>query len=180
MIDSLETRKGVVTLRPAQLEDASAYKALRLRALREEPTAYSSDYEESRARPERTWTDNLRMDQPTLLAVTLFALHEQELIGMATVLLPKSIKLRHAASLVGVYVDLEWRGYHIANALIENCEEWARLRKASLIKLQVTSNNLPAIGLYARRGYQDYGLEPQGIRVEGVDYDQRLMAKILS
>jgi len=76
-----------------------------------------------------------------------------------------------------MYVQPDWRGFHIAEELVKACMDWARSQEAKIVKLGVTATNTAAIRCYARCGFQVYGIEPQALYYDGVFYDELLMAR---
>ena len=83
------------------------------------------------------------------------------------------------ALMCGVYVRPEWRGLHLAGALIETCADWARERDVVILKLGVMTNNESAIHCYKRCGFTVYGTEPGALFHEGQYYDEFLMYRSL-
>jgi len=174
---AITTPFGTVTIRPGTEEDASAYRELRLEALRNHPEAFSSDYETNLAKPMRYWTERLRLNDPDNGVMLHFAVHNGLLIGMCGITHTSSPKSKHSAYIVSMYVRPDWRGLRIAEDLITTCLDWGRMQGIKIVKLGVTTTNTPAIRCYARCGFQVYGTEPQAICLDGVFYDELLMAR---
>ncbi|NLF03164.1 MAG: GNAT family N-acetyltransferase [Anaerolineales bacterium] len=171
---SLPTPRGAVTIRPATEADAPTYRDLRLEALHDCPEAFSSDYETYVAKPLSYWADRLKADQTVKL---YFAAHEGQLVGMCGIAGADSPKTRHSAYIVSVYVRPDWRGLHIAEALIDACLGWGRAHGITIVKLGVAVTNIAAIRCYARSGFHVYGIEPQALYHDSVFYDELLMAR---
>ncbi len=173
----IQSARGTILIRPARLDDMAAYRELRLRALQQHPLAFCSAYEVSAAYPDSTWLGRLQAlgEQGQMF----FATHDERLIGMSGVFRGDSPKTAHSATVVSVYVEPAWRGLHIAEGMIESCAAWARAHGVSVLKLGVSTDNLPAIRCYERCGFRVYGLEPQAIRAGGTTVDEWLMARHL-
>lgn len=177
METQITTPKGPITLRPGREADAPAYRALRLEALRNYPTAFGADYATNEAHPPSYWVERLRaLGSQNMF---YFATHNEALIGMCGIYRDNSPKTRHSATIISVYVQPEWRGLQIAEGLIERCCEWVRDQGVTIVKLAVVSTNLAAIRCYTRCGFRTYGTDPQAICYEGVMYDELLMARVL-
>ena len=97
------------------------------------------------------------------------------LAGMAALGFDMRIKRRHAAHLWGVFVRPEARGTGLARALVAAAVQEARTRVDHL-RLAVDAANATAIGLYRSLGFVEYGLEPAGLRRDGIETDDLLMA----
>src|SRR5262249_29523872 len=126
MISTIETPRGPITIRPTRDEDVTAYRELRLQALRTHPEAFGATYEEGLAQPIERWQQNVRDGAGTDLGISYVAEAGGALIGMTGIYRHKSAKMGHRATIWGVYVRPDWRGAGIADALIGACVSWAR------------------------------------------------------
>jgi GNAT superfamily N-acetyltransferase len=157
------------TLNP---DDASLYLELRLRALREHPEAFATSYEEERESP---LADVARRLAPGSEQVTLGAFDQDRLVGIATLVRPAKIKLRHRATLAAMYVVPEVRSRSLGRALLDCALEVARGWGVSDVALAVTVGNRAARQLYARAGFVSYAIEPRSLCVEGRFHDVEWM-----
>lgn len=173
----LTTARGSVTIRPAQMEDAPGYRDLRLEMLRLDPVAFSADLASAESQPSSYWGERLRGLGSS--GMIYFAAHDDNLIGMCAVIRRNMPKTRHSADIFSVYVQSEWRGMKIAQALINQAVEWARAQNITILKLAVVNINQPAIRCYERCGFSVYGTEPQAVLYDGRMYDDLLMARVL-
>jgi RimJ/RimL family protein N-acetyltransferase len=171
----LQTRQGLVSIRPTREEDAANYRELRLEALRTHPTAFGADYAEDLLRPAEQWQQNVRDGAGGEQGILYVAESSDALIGMTGVYRRDRAKMRHHATIWGVYVRPEWRGAHIADTLIEACVAWSREQQLRVLKLSVVTSNAAAIQCYVRCGFSVYGLEPEAIYHDSVYYDELLM-----
>jgi RimJ/RimL family protein N-acetyltransferase len=176
-ITTIHTSKGDVLIRPTRIDDAPAYRALRLIGLRAHPEAFGADYETSAARPIAYWQERMQSGAGGEQGITYVAFAADELIGMTALVRNDLAKTRHAGSIFGVYTRADWRGTGVADALIEACVAYADTLGLRLVKLGVVTSNASAIRLYARCGFQVYGVEPEALYVDGIYYDELLMAR---
>ena len=176
MIKSIETPRGEIIIRDASLADVEQYRALRLFALKDSPTAFSADYAVNAKQPMSYWKNKLKPEEHGIIFV---AENENQLIGMTGIRKGDSSKTKHSAGIWGVFVRPEWRGLHIAEGLIEICCEWAKLREVQIVKLAVVSTNESAVRLYERNGFNVYGTEPNALQVKGRYYDELYMSRSL-
>jgi GNAT superfamily N-acetyltransferase len=161
----------IVRLKP---EDAIAYRAVRLEALRLHPSAFVGSFEEETARPlldtvhalERYMMFGAKTDAGMLLA-----------IGGAFVIPPTNV--RHKAMLFGMYVRPMTRNAGIGGALLDRIIEEASTVAEKLLATIAASNEGARL-LYLSRGFEEYGYERHALKV-GEDYiDERLMARFLT
>jgi RimJ/RimL family protein N-acetyltransferase len=175
----LSSSKGKLLIRPALPADAASLRALRLEALANHPEVFSADYALSAAESIDAWAERIAAYSREELGVICLASTENELIGMLGLVRGHWPKTRHSASIWGVYVKAGWRGLHVAEALVDECLDWARVHDLTVVKLAVITTNTSAIRCYARCGFSVYGIEPQAISYNGIFYDELLMSRPL-
>lgn len=172
----LTTTRGIIHIRPAHERDAPNYRKLRLDALRNHPEAFSSDYNKNETFPSSYWEKRLQtIGEKEMI---YFAAHNQSLIGMCGLYQGESPKTQHTGILWGVYVRSDWRGYHIAQEMVNSCLLWGRTKGIFVVTLAVITTNTSAIHFYHRCGFKVYGIQPQAIFCNDVMYDELLMVKI--
>lgn len=152
------------------------FRQLRLKALHDHPEAFSADYQAHLEGSDAFWKRYLDNDENASLYL---AFHGSDLIGMTSVRLGSSPKIRHNAEILGVYLLPEWRGMGIASALINACCDWAKSSGAVVARLGVTAVDEPAIRCYKRCGFVITGRVPRGIRINGVYLDGLNMSRDL-
>lgn len=173
MNPSLQTPRGEIQISEATPLDAIQFRELRLYALQDSPTAFSADYQKNLSHSAQYWEDLLKThpDESTIF----LAAHENSLIGATGIVRGGTPKTRHSATIWGVYVRPEWRGLHIAEALIASCLTWARDRKIMAARLGVSATNTSAIRCYERCGFTVTGTEPRVLYYEGQYHDFYMM-----
>lgn len=164
----------MVTIRPAQLEDATNFSELRMEALRDNPTAFGSSYE-ARENCTLDWALRVLAGDPQQER-SFVAEHDGILLGMASIRRAHGRKTRHSATIAGMYVKPEWREMGIVDALLGVCFEWARSNDVIILKLAVVTVNRPALRAYERAGFRHYGTDPMVILHKGIYYDEYLLA----
>lgn len=157
------------TLNP---EDASEYRELRLRALREHPEAFATSYDEELERSLAEAAGRLTAGPEQL---TLGAFDHDRLVGMATLIRPAKAKLRHRATLAAMYVAPEAREQQLGRALLERAIAAAVEWGVSDVDLSVTVGNHAARKLYASAGFVSYGVQPRSLYVQGRYHDVEWM-----
>ena len=154
--------------------DAPAFQTLRLAALGDAPTAFSSSYEDECDTPLATIESNLAQRN-------LFGAFDGDvLIGMVGVGRESTPKLRHKGYVRAMYVSGEHRGKGAGKKLLEYALRFAAsLDGVCQLSLVVTAGNAPAIALYESMGFTIYGTEPCALFADGVFHDNVLMACLL-
>jgi ribosomal protein S18 acetylase RimI-like enzyme len=154
--------------------DAEAFQAVRLQALREDPIAFASSYEEERDLPLATIAERLvATDDRAIVG----AFDGPLLVGLAAWHREEMRKLHHKGFVWGVFVKESHRGHGLARRLLEAVIALAR-RADGILLLNLTAyaDNQRAIALYESLGFVIYGREPAAICVDGLLHDDVHMA----
>ena len=149
-------------------EEWEKYKEIRLEALKTDPIAFGSSYEEEINRPESHWRNR------TVGAV--FAFFGDKIVGLMSYKDEDRLKTKHKSGIYSVYVKPEYRGKKVGKKLLE---ETLRLIKENkeIIKVNITVNPLqtPAVKLYESFGFKAAGTLSKELLVNGTYYDELLM-----
>jgi ribosomal protein S18 acetylase RimI-like enzyme len=149
--------------------DAPRYRALRLRALREDPAAYLTSAAEYEL---RTLEDVAARLCPTPDHFTLGAFVNGELKAVATLVRADSPKQRHRAEVFAVYVAPETRGLRLGQALMDELIRQARaIPGLDVLNLSVTETQTAARRLYESLGFTVWGTERGALRENGALLD---------
>ena len=160
----------VLTIRRIGADDVEAFRRIRLEALREEPSAYASSYEDSVVLTDEDWRN--RMREPVFVAF-----RADEPVGLAGLVRQRSSKMAHRANIVMVYVRKSQRGTGVADGLIDAVIEEARAMGIVQLELAVTAENLSAARFYRRKGFAEIGRVPGALMHEGRELDDLMMAR---
>jgi len=148
------------------------YKDLRLGALKKDPTAFGSSYEEELKLSESEWKKRIKN--------TLFALDGNKAVGMIVYVLNKKQKIRHIANIFGVYVKKEYRSQGIGKKLIESALSQIRKNRNTIkIDLTVNPKQKEAVKLYKKYGFRIVGVLKKDLFVNKKFYDELVMEKFL-
>lgn len=163
-------------LRRLTTEDAAAWRALRLRAVTEEPLSFLVTVEEEarvpleevRARFRERWSG------PDEAVFGVFV--DSVLVGNAGIYRDHWQKARHKAWLWGMYVAPEARGQgwgrRLVEAILAHAERMPGIRQVLLI---VVADNAGARELYRRCGFVTYAREPHSMMIGDRLYDEEAM-----
>jgi len=146
--------------------DAAAWRALRLRGLREHPEAFTSSHEEDAAHPPEVAAARLASPRVTFWGAFLHG----TLAGIVGLERETRAKNRHKATVVGLFVAPEAAGHGLGHALLQALLAQARAEGLQLLVLTVTEGNDTAVRLYRRCGFRAFGTEPRAILVDGRAY----------
>lgn len=140
----------VVTL---NFSDWQQYRDLRLRALKEEPHAYGSTYDDNAGRPDEFWMERLKEAALEKTQWLVFAKLNNKLVGMAGAFAEKEIDNAH---IIAVYVAPEARGKGISKLLMKDLITKIK-RNISVKKITVDVNpeQLAAYNLYKNSGFAE-------------------------
>ena len=164
-------------IRTVREEDAERLRELRLEALRTCPTAFGADAAEEEARPTQWWQDLARRGTGEANDVIFIAVDSDgRFVGMTGVHGTSKRKEAHRGYVWGVYVRPAARGRRLCDRLLGAAIDWSRGKGLRVLTLGVAVGNEPARRCYNRAGFTVYGRDPMVLHVDGVFYDEWLMA----
>jgi GNAT superfamily N-acetyltransferase len=138
-----------LTITRTTIGDADDLREIRLLALRDEPDAYGSTYEESRRYPRSQWVQ-MATEWNYYLARS-----NADVVGMASGgLFPPFPAARW---LYGMFVRAEYRGTGVALELVRAVATWTRAADVSTLGLHVTTTVTRAAGFYTKIGFEPVG-----------------------
>jgi RimJ/RimL family protein N-acetyltransferase len=108
----------------------------------------------------------------------LVALDGDRVVGWCDVVPKDWPSTRHCGSL-GMGLLPDWRGRGVGRRLIERTLEAARTFPLARVELAVRADNGGAMALYRRVGFEEEGRRRRAVRVDGVYYDDVVMAVLL-
>jgi ribosomal protein S18 acetylase RimI-like enzyme len=150
--------------------------ALRLEALKTNPEAFSSSYEEEITNPTNKYIERLQSNT----SFTFGAFENESLIGMVGLVRETYAKLKHKASIVGMFVRPEKRGSGVGRALLEAALQKARtLDGIEQVNLGVVSTNDSAKRLYSSIGFEVFGTENKALKIAETYYNEDFMVLFL-
>lgn len=158
----------IVQLSP---EDWLAYKNLRLRALKEEPAAFSTPYEEMVVKEDDYWKKRLADASKGENSWLLFAKRNTDLVGMISA----NTSDQGNTQIHAVFVVAEARGLGIGSLLMEGILKVLSAKKEiAKIYLDVNSQQPAAVGLYQKYGFSIVD-EFDDLLVDGSTYKNYVM-----
>jgi RimJ/RimL family protein N-acetyltransferase len=163
-----------ITVRRLRPSDSVEYRRLRLRGLRESASAFGSTYAEESKFPRKIFVAWL---QPTDDKWIFGAFENQRLVGVVTLIREDKIKVKHKASIYGMYVAAKLRRKGVGHQLVDTVLQAARrLRGLKQVRLAVVEGNDPALHLYEAFGFKVYGREVNALLFKGKYYAELLLA----
>jgi len=160
-------------LRRLNPADWAAFRDVRLDMLSRSPEAFGSSYDD--------WARKSGAE----IRAWLFQLHALAVIEgdriQATVAFARQQRsqTRHRADIVSVYARPEVRGQGHVTALLERLASDAAEVGIKQLELHVAAENDPAISLYRRLGFTEFGRIPRAVCRGGLYTDDLLMLKRL-
>lgn len=159
-----------VDIRPAVLEDIPYLSAFLNdpTVLQWYPMTDAREVEDS----VRIWTGYIRLQAALTLCL------DETPIGMANLYISPFQKLAHQ-TLFSILINERYRGQGFGTLLMERLIKFAKEEhKIELLHLEVYDGN-PAIGLYKKTGFIEYGRHPHFIKLENGYVDKVLMQREL-
>jgi len=137
------------------------YRALRLRALADSPSAFSTTLAEAQARDDSAWSRQVARGAESSAEIALVAESEARWVGLAWCGI--DAEDRHRAWLAQMWVDPSFRSVGTGRQLLDAAIRWAAQLDARVMVLSVTCDNTAATRLYASAGFRPVGA-PEPLR----------------
>jgi ribosomal protein S18 acetylase RimI-like enzyme len=148
----------MISLLPITVKNALTFKAVRLRALQDTPSAFGSTYAREIQLTDADWIERAHKWNGERGAGFL-AMDNEIVCGMVGSFLNEYEANR--AHLISVWTAGTHRKQGIGRLLVSAVSDWARGREARTLLLMVTCNNASAILFYERLGFTRTGrMEP--------------------
>ena len=150
----------MLSVRPIAANDWRAYRAIRLRALQDSPSAFGSSWAQETTWGDEVWSTRAQASASGEAGRGFFAIdheadHHQAICGLVwSMLAPTDPTTAHIYSM---WVDPNTRGRGAGKALLTQCIDWARQAGARQVRLSVTAGNSPALRLYQALGFAPLG-----------------------
>ena len=145
---------------------------MRLEALKNDPVAFGSSFEEEVGLPKAAWLNRI----PN----AIFALDEEKPVGLIVWRREDRIKTRHTAYINSMYVTGKFRGQGIGGRLMAAAMDSIKASQDILkIRLSVISPQVAAFNLYTGFGFTSIGTAMNELFVNGQYYDEIIMEKML-
>lgn len=168
----------MIKIRPITQDDADQFWELRLEALKYNPEAFSASYEESINKSMEAVRTRINVTEENFILGAF--VESNRLIGMIGFYRGQAKKLNHKGHIWGTYVTSEFRGKGIAKEiLVEIIERAKKIEGLIHINLEVVTFNEGARKLYKSVGFEVYGLERNGFKLNDQYFDEELMKYIL-
>lgn len=145
----------IAALQPSKWMD---YRRLRLEALKTEPAAFGSSYEEEARLTEEVWRSRM--------SNCIFALWEREPVGVVSVVFSDRKKTRHIAHIFGFYVAPRHRDRGVGKSLMAAALASAGAKRGiRKVSLSVNPAFRPALSIYQKAGFRVVGKAEEELRV---------------
>lgn len=155
-------------------DDLSAFKALRIEAVIDSPTAFRESKHEVEHKSGADFREYFA-GQPN--GNFIVGAHDgRQLVGSAGFYREQLTKLWHKGNIWGVYVTSRYRSKGIGRLLLNRLLAQAKTMDGlEQIGLKVVTTSTPAVHLYESLGFVIYGTEPKSVYINGVYYDEHYM-----
>jgi len=161
-------------------EDACIFRALRLKAVIEAPSAFTESIDEITKRSFQDCAGQLQSHGKGDFVLGAFD-DKNNLVGTVGFYRAIHDKQLHRGTLWGMYVAPDGRQLGVGGALITAAIEHAKkLPAISNITLCVTSSNESAKRLYESKGFQVCGTEQRALKIDDAYFDEVLMQLLLT
>ncbi len=136
-----------------------AYKKLRLKALKEEPQAFATQFKTEINTPDEEWEKRLKQYRDGKSDWMFFASNGLELVGMLGAYQTDKDKRQSSANIIAMFVSTEARGKGVSKLLMIRLLDRLTKSFVTKVKLQVNKDQVAALKLYQSFGFKITGKE---------------------
>ncbi|NTG51371.1 GNAT family N-acetyltransferase [Agrobacterium rhizogenes] len=162
-----------IVIRHISADEFDIFRRIRLEALRVEPSSFASSAEDWEVLTDEEWCR--RLSDPVFVAF-----RDDQPVGVMGLLRQRSSKMAHRATLIMVYVRKDLRGTGLAKDLLDTVIAHALSDGIVQLELVVSAENPKAVSFYRREGFSEIGRIPGGVRYNGREIDDVMMARRLT
>lgn len=173
-----KTEIKIIELSPKRWKE---YKGLRTEAVSKSAVAFGNTEKEIVSSQNSKWQQKLKESLENSGNFWVFAEDNGKLVGMMGAYQGDIEKTEHNATIVGVYVNENYRGLGLSTKMYEVLfKKLKKNKKISRLDLEVTTTQNSAINLYKKLGFKETGILHKQLKYKGKYYDQLSMEKLLN
>jgi len=167
-----------ITVKSASPADFQIIKNLMLTGLKEDPKAFSVDFEDYNKNSIEWWNSYISPYVFSLKDKMLLAFEGDTPVGMIGILYDYRSRRTHIATIVWFYISNNYRGLGIGKELLNKAIEDAKSQKMKKITLFVNSQQEKAINMYKKYGFTANGKLEKELLI-GNEYVDTLIFEML-
>lgn len=165
----------------ATFKNFDGIKDLMLKALSDDPYAFSVSFDEYSQNSDAWWHSYIDGYLIGLKDAMFIALENEKIVGMVGVLYDTKARKKHIASIVWLYVDQDNRGKGVGRSLMEEVlKKISEINTISKVSLLVNSKQEQAIKMYSSLGFKNNGMLERELNFDGEFIDSYIMEKLLN
>jgi ribosomal protein S18 acetylase RimI-like enzyme len=154
------------------LNDWEKYKKIRLEALRKNPEAFGSSYDEAIEKTDAQWKESVENPKNYIFA----ACDGEEWIGMMAAYQEKGSKMKHIGYVWGVYMRDTYRGQKIGKKLMQVLlDELRQNKEIEKLNLNVNTEMVAATKMYQSFGFEITGTSHKEMKIDDRYIDEYAM-----
>ncbi len=166
-------------IRKLTIEDAPAFRELRVEMCANHPEAFSQTPDEVAGMPEERFIDWMAPNESYPEKFVLAAFEGERLIGSVAFRRENSLKERHRGYIWSVYVRPEGRGKKVSRELMQRVIDESRtMAGLEMLTLTVAVTQTSARTLYTSLGFYTTGLILQGYKLPDgryIDHEEMML-----
>lgn len=169
-----------IKINRANIGDFQAIKELMLTGLKEDPKAFSVDYEDYNDNSNDWWNNYINPYIFSLKDRMFIAFDNNKPVGMIGVLYDYRSRRTHVANIVWFYILNDYRGQGIGKELLQSAINNAKENNMLKITLFVNSQQENAIKIYNKFGFNQNGRLEKELKIGNEYIDTLIFEMILN
>ena len=164
-----------ITFRKLKPTEAKDFRRIRLECLQNFPDSFGTLYEDEVGKPKLYFEELIEQDLADVFFYGAFTA-DDELIGIAGFIRGNRTKTRHRGEIAAMYVNPDFRGRRVGENLLRALLKAVfALKGVEQAHLTVVADNLAAVGLYERIGFETFGVQKNYFKAGEKYWDQNFM-----
>lgn len=163
-----------ILIRKLLPNESISYREIRLQCLKNYPDYFITNYQDEKTREKLFFQPFIEQSDKDNFVIGAF--HDNNLIGISGFNRHERKKINHGGIIIQVYVKSDYQGMNIGSNMIKSTiEEAFKIDGVEQIEIGVISINENAEKIYKKIGFEEYGLQKNFLKIDGVYYDHKMM-----
>ncbi len=163
-----------IIYRKIRSDESPEYRRVRLECLKTVPEVFGTVYEDEVGKAKLYFEELI--EQNSAEAIFFGAFDGDNLIGTAGFVRGERTKTRHLGEIVGMYVNPDFLGQKVGENLLRVLAKAVfELNSIEQIYLTVIADNVPAVRLYEKIGFESFGIQENYFKSGEKYWNRRFM-----
>lgn len=163
-----------IQIRKLLPEESNAYREIRLQCLKKFPNNFTSNYPDEKTKPKLFFQPYIEQSNSDNFVIGAF--YKNQLVGISGFRRYERRKTDHRGIIIQVYVNPDHQGKNIGfNIIKATLVEAFKIEGIEQIEIDVLVSNEKAANIYAKIGFETYGIQKNYLKMDHTYFDHKMM-----